>query len=189
MSEPYLALEDIAVTRKRAGVTQADLAEAVGVSQSYVARLERGTLDPKLSVVRRIYDYLSSIRGKTCGDVMTRNPLVIGEREPASLAAKLMVRRAFSQLPVVRGGVAVGLVEERDIIRNINRDLDSMSVAAIMGRETPPKADEQTSLDSVFPLFETFQAILVEKDGLLTGILTRSDLMRVRQPRQSRGNV
>jgi predicted transcriptional regulator len=121
------------------------------------------------------------IGGKTCGDVMTPDPVVIDARDSASTAAELMMRHAFSQLPVVRGGIAVGFVEERDIIRNISRDLNSMSVQAIMGTETPPKADERTSLDSVFPLFETFQAILVEKNGRLSGIITRSDLLRTRQ--------
>lgn len=164
--------------RKKAGLTQAELAAAVNVSQSYIARLERGTIDPKISVVRRIYDYLTSIPRLTCGDVMSPNPVVIDARDAAWDAARLMLEHGFSQLPVVRGGIAVGMVDERDIIRNLNRNLRSMSVQAVMGGESAPRADEQTSINSVLPLFENFQAILVEKSGRLSGILTRSDIVK-----------
>jgi transcriptional regulator with XRE-family HTH domain len=41
--------------RKRRGFTQADLAEAAGVSRGYLARLEAGLqTDPTLSVLRKL---------------------------------------------------------------------------------------------------------------------------------------
>ncbi len=177
----YLSVEDIAVMRKRAGISQAELAKAVGVSQAYIARLERGKIDPKLSVVRRIYEYFAGIRRRTCGDVMTPNPVVVDLRDSASDAVDIMVRRGFSQLPVVRGGVAVGIIEERDIIRNLRHDLREMSVGAIIGDSPVPKVDEGSSIEAILPMFETFQSVLVERNGRLVGIITRSDILKLKR--------
>ncbi len=177
----YLSVEDIVVMRKRVGLTQAELARAVGVSQAYIARLERGKIDPKLSVVRRIYEYFAEIQHRTCGDVMTPNPVVVDLRDSASYAVDIMIRRGFSQLPVVRGGVAVGILEERDIIRNFSSDLSTLSVGAIIGDSPVPKVDEGSSIDAILPMFETFQAILVERNGRLVGIITRSDILKLKR--------
>ena len=42
--------EDIRRMRIRAGLTQKELAERAGVSQSLIARIERGSVDPRLSL-------------------------------------------------------------------------------------------------------------------------------------------
>lgn len=40
--------------RRKAGRTQAELADLAGLSRPYLSRLERGTVDPALSVLRRL---------------------------------------------------------------------------------------------------------------------------------------
>ena len=40
--------------RARAGLSQAELAQAMGTSQSAIARLEAGRIEPSLSTLRRI---------------------------------------------------------------------------------------------------------------------------------------
>ncbi|MFX1508658.1 MAG: multiprotein-bridging factor 1 family protein, partial [Promethearchaeota archaeon] len=47
--------------RKIIGLTQAELAQRVGISQSMIAKIENGTLNPSYNVVRRIYQILYSI--------------------------------------------------------------------------------------------------------------------------------
>lgn len=44
----------LAAYRLARGLSQKQLAERLGTSQSYVARLEAGQIDPQLSTVRRI---------------------------------------------------------------------------------------------------------------------------------------
>jgi len=58
--EGYDALEDefalasqLIEARSRAGLTQAEVAERMGTSQSTVARLESGTATPSLSTLKR----------------------------------------------------------------------------------------------------------------------------------------
>ncbi|RDE11575.1 MAG: transcriptional regulator [Candidatus Thorarchaeota archaeon] len=164
--------------RRENGMTQGELAKAVGVSQSYIARIESGTLDPKLSVVNRIVETLSKRKGFTCGDIMTPDPVSVDARDSVSTAIPIMRRRGFSQLPVVRSGRVVGIVTERDIIRHLGRDLTQISVQTIMDPVSPPMFDEKTPLKSILTLFDSFQAVLVQKQGRLTGVVTRADALK-----------
>ena len=52
----------------------------------------------------------------TARDIMTRNPITVGPGVSVTDAAKLMVERNIGALPVVDGGVLLGLVTEGDLI-------------------------------------------------------------------------
>ncbi len=165
--------------RREIGMTQSDLAIEVGVSQSYIARLERGTLDPKLSVVTKIFEVLTSRQSKPCNEIMTRDPKTVDARDPASVAVKAMRRRKFSQMPVLRGTQIIGIITEQDIIRNLQHDMSELSVQAVMSPEGVPMVDGITPINFIIPLFQKYQAILVQNQGRIQGIITRSDLLKL----------
>ncbi|MFX0107693.1 MAG: CBS domain-containing protein [Candidatus Hodarchaeota archaeon] len=175
-----LSPEELKKMREDAGFTQSEIAIEVGVSQSYIARLERGTLDPKLSVVNKIVEVINQRRTTLCSEVMTVDPLTVDARDLVTIAIGIMRDNDYSQLPVVRGTRTVGLLTERDVIRNLNRDLEGLSVQAIMSPEGVPMVDESTPVDAVLPLFQIYQAVLVLSQGRLTGIISRSDLLSLR---------
>ncbi len=165
--------------RREVGMTQAELAIEVGVSQSYIARFEKKTLDPKLSVVNKIFEVLTNRQSKTCYDIMTIDPLTIDDRDPAAQAVRLMQEHNYSQIPVLRGTKMVGIITERDIIRNLRHNMHELSVQAVMSPEGVPIIDETTPVDIVAPLFQKYQAILVHQQGRIRGIITRSDLLKL----------
>jgi len=70
-------------------------------------------------------------------------------------------------------------VTERDVIRNLRHDLHEISVQAVLDDEGAPMVTEAASVDSIIPLFETYQAVLVHEQGRLRGIITRSDLLKL----------
>ncbi|PNX52533.1 MAG: hypothetical protein BV458_09125 [Thermoplasmata archaeon M9B2D] len=174
-----MTVDELSKMRREVGMTQADLAIDVGVSQSYIARLERGSLDPKLSVVTKIVETLTHRQSKTCAEIMTRSPVTVDARDQASSAVRLMQKHNYSQVPVLRGTQLVGLVTERDIIRNIQHNMDELSVQAVMSPEGVPFIDETTPIDIIAPLFQTYQAVLIHSQGRIRGIITRSDLLKL----------
>ncbi|TFG97166.1 CBS domain-containing protein [Candidatus Thorarchaeota archaeon] len=174
-----MSVESLQNLRRQVKMTQAEVAIEVGVSQSYIARLERGSLDPKLSVVNKIVEVLTSRQSKTCYDIMTINPLTIEARDPASVAVGLMQKHNYSQIPVLRGTQMIGIITERDIIRNLQHDMSELSVQAVMSPEGVPMIDETTPVDVITPLFQKYQAILVQSQGRIRGIITRSDLLKL----------
>lgn len=173
-----LTPELLTTMRRQMGMKQGDLARAVGVSQSYIARIESGTLDPKLSVANKILEVLSKESGPTLSDVMTADPTTVDARDSVSSVVPIMQERAFSQVPVVRSGRVVGIITELDIVRNLNRNLSEISVQAIMDPIAPPMFDENTPLNFIVPLFESFQAVLVQKQGRHVGVVTRADALK-----------
>lgn len=174
-----MSVESLQNLRREVKMTQAEVAIEVGVSQSYIARLERGSLDPKLSIVNKIVEVLTSRQSKTCYDIMTINPVTIEARDPASVAVGLMQKHNFSQIPVLRGTQMIGIITERDIIRNLQHNMSELSVQAVMSPEGVPMIDETTPIDVVTPLFQKYQAILVQNQGRIRGIITRSDLLKL----------
>ncbi len=174
-----LTTADLKELRLRTGKTQAELAAETGVSQSYIARLERGSLDPKLSLVKKIVDVLTGRFGKICSDIMTINPVTIDARDVVSTAVSIMQQNNFSQLPVLRGTQMVGLITEWDIIQNLKHDLHEISVQAVMSPSGVLMVDQNTSVDVIIPLFENYQAVLVHNQGRIQGIITRSDLLKL----------
>lgn len=174
-----MSVDNLLDLRREVGMTQAELAIEVGVSQSYIARLEKKTLDPKLSVVNRIFEVLTNRQSETCGSIMTSNPLTIDDRNPASNAVELMQKHNYSQIPVLRGTKMIGIITERDIIRNLQHDMQELSVQAVMSPEGVPIIDETTPIDVITPLFQKYQAILVTNQGRIRGIITRSDLLKL----------
>ena len=173
--------------RLEARLTQSELAKAVGVSQAYIARIERGTLDPKLSIVSRITGFLTSsiatrryqgrFHGMTCSDIMTVNPITVDARDPASRAMDLMLEHSYSQIPVLRGNSIVGMITELDILKDLHHDLSQMSVQAVMNPVSPPIVSETTPVSDIVPLLQIHQAILVQSQGRLSGVISRADLL------------
>lgn len=181
----------LAQLRSEAGLTQQDLSKLVGVSQSYIARMEKGTLDPKHSVVARaidaIEDYVANRRMRgffertRCGSIMTADPLAVDARDPVSSAVKIMRENDFSQVPVLRGSAIVGIITELDILKEIHHDLSQMSVQAVMSPEDPPIVSENAPVSRIIPLLLNYQAILVQSRGRLRGIITRSDIFKLKE--------
>jgi predicted transcriptional regulator len=172
-----LNTDDILKLRQRRGLTQSELASRIGVSQSYIARLERGSLDPKLSIVKKIVDVLTTDSGRVCSEIMSTDPTTVDARDVVSTAVSLMQEHNYSQLPVMRGTQIVGIITEWDIIQNLQHDLHGISVQAIMSPSSVLMVDGNTSIDVIIPLFENYQAVLVQNQGRIQGIITRSDLL------------
>ena len=114
--------EDLKRLRQAAGLTQKQLAEEAGVSQSLIARIERGTVDPRFSTVRRIVAVLVPVKGpRTARDIMSSPVEGINSQDSVRTAVDKMKRTGFSQLPVMMDGRIVGKVHESTILERIAR--------------------------------------------------------------------
>ena len=176
---PMITVEDLRNLRIRAGLTQLELAELIDKTQAYIARLESGSINPPLSVVSEIIEVTTGWKHKTCREVMSMDPVSIDARNSVMQAVDRMRAGNFSQLPVVRTGRILGIITVRDIFNNLELDLDEISVEAIMSSSGVPIVDEATSAESIIPFFNEYQAVLVQRQGRLSGIITRTDLPRL----------
>jgi predicted transcriptional regulator len=164
--------------RIEAGLTQRQLAELIGISQAHVAKIERETVDPRLSTVNKILEILTKGEGKKCGDVMTRNVISARQSDTIQTISRLMMRNAISQLPVIEDGKVVGTVTEEGIVSNLSSIIADEKVEKIM-QAPMPQVPEDTSISIIRPLLENHYGVLVTRKGELVGIISRSDLLKV----------
>jgi predicted transcriptional regulator len=164
--------------RIEAGLTQRQLAELIGISQAHVAKIEKETVDPRLSTVNKILEILIKGEGKKCSDVMTRNVISAKQSDTVQTVSRLMMRNAISQLPVIENGKVVGTVTEEKIVSNLSSTIADEKVEKIM--QVPmPQVPEDTSISIIRPLLENNYGVLVTRKGEVIGIITRSDLLKV----------
>ena len=181
------SLEDIHRRRKELGLTQTKLAALAGVSQSIIAKIEAGTVDPSYSVVKRILgalDRVTTVPGRKVSEMMSRPVVSVSRTQFVREAVDLMKRKGYSQLPVFEGGRCVGSISEKTILDKAARGepLESLlghRVRDIM--DSPfPVVNDDTPLDFVLGLLQGNYGVLVAKGESIVGILTKSDILKIR---------
>ncbi|MHA1835992.1 MAG: helix-turn-helix domain-containing protein, partial [Candidatus Odinarchaeia archaeon] len=122
--------DDVKRLRKKAGLTQTELAKKANLSQSLIARIESDSVDPRLSTVRKIFDAIEETLKlkKTVKDILKfknkerkKLPPVISvsPKQKVSDAINLMKKHGVSQLPVIENGRAVGSVYEDILLEKV----------------------------------------------------------------------
>jgi CBS domain-containing protein len=56
---------------------------------------------------------------RTIGEVMTQDPVILRSGDPVAVAIHKMAVGGFRHVPIVRGGVPVGVVSARDVFRHL----------------------------------------------------------------------
>lgn len=169
--------------RRLLDMTQMDLAKASGTSQSFIAKLEKGRLNPGYESVRRIHEALEEARlaeEDRAEDLMQRRPFQVAPFERVGVALAHMKQHGFSQLPVIDDGVPVGSLSESQLLRRIEagEDLESLKrapVADVMGGTFPTVAPDARR-HTLVELLRDNEAVLVMDGGRLVGVVTKSDL-------------
>ncbi|MDP3699009.1 MAG: CBS domain-containing protein [Nanoarchaeota archaeon] len=174
-----MELQNIKKMRMALGLTQHQFAKSAGVSQSLIAKIEAGRVDPTYSKVRQIEEalqLLSSKKEPNLGEMMTKKIIIAKPTDKAAEIIRIMSSKNISQIPVVEGDNIIGLVSESSALEHADRLKNSVA-SEIMG-EAPPIVSITAALSVVSNLLKHYPIVLVKKQGVLVGIITKSDLLR-----------
>jgi predicted transcriptional regulator len=184
MSSTIIEPRQLKKIRTQLGYTQAALAKAAGVSQSIIAKVEAGDVDPTfstLSAISRALRETTTKAGKKAADVMSSPVVGVQEGDKIRRCAELMKKRGFSQLPVFSGERIVGTITDSHIVtllseaQDPSKPLDDkvgdhvLPIFAVVGRDTP--------VEALFSLFRYLPVVLVETGNKVEGIITKIDLL------------
>jgi len=181
-------LKEIRRRRERLGISQHKLAKDLRISQSTVAKIESGKINPTYKLVERIFSHLSSLHSVgmgTAGEVASKPVLAVREQTSVAEAVKTLQKHGFKQLPVLNGNHNLGSLSERGISRRIletkrPESLLRKSVRTVM-EEALPTLPEDVAVEVIIPLLQRTQAVLTSKKGRITGIVTNADLLKLIQ--------
>ena len=170
-------LEDIKRKRKKLGLTQKALAELVGVSQSAIAKIERGKMIPNYILAKRIFEKLEELEfagEKKAKDVMNAPVIYVRPEDSVKKAAELLIKHKISQMPVISGGKVVGRINEKILLTKKGEkcgDIMELPYPVVNG-ETPVSVLREV-------LAREEMVVVAGKGGKVEGVVTRSDLIRV----------
>ena len=181
-------LKEIRRRRERLGISQHKLAKDLRISQSTVAKIESGKINPTYKLVERIFSHLSSLHSVgmgTVGEVASKPVLAVREVTSVAEAVKTLQKHGFKQLPVLNGNHNLGSLSERGISRRILETkrpelLLRQPVGTVM-EEALPTVSEDVAVEVIIPLLQRTQAVLTAKKGRITGIVTNADLLKLIQ--------
>ena len=175
-------LSEVKKIRKRLGLTQTELARLANVSQSLLAKLESGRLNPTYNTTVRIFATLEGLAKKgrlAAKDVMNQKIITAKRGEKISEIIQKMKRHGISQLPVMEEAKPVGLVTEGNILARLSENpakVKGMKAEDIM-EDCPPILAPDTGLEVISHLLSSFPLVLISKNGKLMGIVTKADIL------------
>ena len=170
--------------RTQLGYTQGALAEAAGVGQSIIAKIEAGAVDPTFNTLSAISRALRATRtkqGKKAADVMSSPVAGVQEGDTIRKCAELMKKKGYSQLPIFNGERMIGTITDSHVVELLSEAQDPrkllsdrvgnhiLPIFAVVGRDTP--------VEALFSLFRYLPAVLVGTSDKVEGIITKIDLL------------
>ena len=115
-------LKDVEKRRRNLGLTQVRLARLAGVSQSMIAKLERGLIDVAYSKAQSIFKALEKEERKEetiAEDIMTKKLISTKKTDKSSKPIAIMKKLRISQIPVLQGDLSIGSITEESLLNKI----------------------------------------------------------------------
>ena len=178
---------DIRKRRKLLDITQAELAEASGVSQSTITKVEQGKISASYSTVVKLFETLERMGDKKkeipIMDIATKDIISVQEDSGVHEALEMLRETGFSQMPVLKGESSVGSISEKVILKLLNsgRSMDQLSrmrVSEVMD-DSFPTVSENSTMEGVSSILNTSNAVLITRKGKIIGMVTRADMLKL----------
>jgi predicted transcriptional regulator len=173
-------LNEIKEIRKKSGLTQIQLAHKSGVSQSLIAKIEAGKLDPTYTNAKKIFkalDELTKQNEAKAKDIMNTKLVYVDPKDDMNTVIKKMNKYEISQLPVVDEEKIVGYISEAMILSAIGNGKKDFKAKDVM-EESVPTVSGNAITTVISDLLKHYPMVLVMEQGKIQGVITKSDIIR-----------
>lgn len=177
--------DEIRDLRRKAGLTQAELAKKAGMSQSMVARIESGGVDPRLSTLNKVLAALKSLEPPLliASDIMTQPVIYAKPNQTIREVINILQNTGFSQIPVLEDGKSVGSLEESALLSHVSFENPTLFLQKQVHEvmiDPFPTVPAEMYVDGVYHLLAAgHPAVLVTEDGTVVGIICKIDVIAV----------
>ena len=171
-------LSEIKKIRKSLELTQSELAKKANVSQSLIAKIEAGNIDPTFTKTKRIFETLDLLQNKEelkAEEMMNQKIISVAPSDTIKDSISQMKKFGISQMPVLDNAHIVGLVSESTLLDALISG-KSKKIQEIM-EETPPTVSKTASITVVSSLLKHYPVVFVSDSGMLAWLITKADLL------------
>jgi len=163
------------VLRRRAGITQKELARKVNVSQSLISKIERGKTTPSPILLNEISkvlaDRLQSIEVKA-GDIMRE----LTEVKPSDSLYKICDLLLKGRRVILDGKCITYKSMIQTVMRNPGIPLTAISAADAV--EEAVLVEEDESIIKIAEILLENEIVIVSRKGAIVGAITKEDIAR-----------
>jgi len=173
---------EIRAMRESLSMTQTDLAARAGISQSMIARIEAGSVDPRVSTLQKLVSVLNIAERSVipAAQVMHTPVLAVHPDDQITNAVDLMSANGVSQLPVLLEGVPVGCISEAALLSALEEQRQHRShVYCVRDFMEPsfPTVPPEMDIETIQHILQQHHAVLVVEAGKVQGVITKHDLI------------
>lgn len=168
--------EMIKSLREERKMSQKKLADAIGISQAHIAKIENDKVNPTLSTVNKIMSMLKGNNEIECEKVMKKEIVSVRPTIKVLEAVELMRSFGISQMPVIDRDMCLGSISEKSIIDSMDKNLRKMTVRGIMEKPFPIISSHE-SVEVAKMLLKYTNAVLLSDNQKIVGIMTKSDVL------------
>ena len=176
---PY-ELKDIKEIRKKFNLTQSDLAKKANVSQSLIAKIEAGRLDPTYSNAQKIFDALNTLTQKKeikAEEIMIKKVISVSPESDIAEIIKRMRKYEISQVLVLDKERLVGYVSESDVLDAFTKGKKGIKAKDVM-EDSPPTITKNATMTVISDLLKFYPIVAVVEQGKIVGVITKADILR-----------
>ncbi|MBI2151474.1 CBS domain-containing protein [Candidatus Woesearchaeota archaeon] len=178
----FKSIEEIGRLRKRLGLTQKELAANSGVSQSLIAKIESGSVEPTYSKAQNIFEALENLRAKEeikAEQIMKTKVISVTLKEIVKEVIKIMKTKSISQMPVMDKEKVCGVITESAILMNLREHPEKMNYlrAEEVMEETPPIVSPKAGQKLLLELLKDYPIVLVAEKGEIKGLISKTDVL------------
>jgi predicted transcriptional regulator len=172
-------ISEIKSIRKKLGISQIELAKQASVSQSLIAKIESGLLDPTYSKAKKIFevlDELSKHKELKAKDLMNKKLIFIEPETDIKDIIKEMRKHSISQMPVVKNDQCIGLISETILLDAFTKK--NVKIASDIMGDIPPIIAKNTSINLISNLLRFYPIVIISEKGKLLGVITKADVLK-----------
>ena len=157
------------------------------INQSLINRLESKQIEPSYSKVKILIETLKKQerrKSRTCGDIASKSIYKIQAKSTLKEAARIIHKKNISQLPVFDGEKVIGSLSEKTILRVLSESGSSekafKKIIEDVMEPSFPTVNKNTPIELLYQILEFFDAVIVMDKAKIIGIITRSDLFKLK---------
>jgi predicted transcriptional regulator len=176
-------IKDVMKIRSKMNLTLKQFASKCDLDLSWINQVESKKIkDPSYLKIKKIwdmYEYEKHKEEKTAGELCIKKIISFDLGTPLEKVNKKMLDKSISQIPIFDEGNCIGMITDKKISGLVGLDVSNVTITSKMLEIPPPIVNEKMPLQSLRELLDSFDYILVEKNGSIYGILVRQDLMKL----------